>query len=120
MSSKNKDFQKRYRSLTVGFRMSPEEHEVLKAKIKMSGLSKQDYLTQNVINPNINVHGSPVVSKQIMKYLELFIERFNEIETLDELNFDEVDVLDYMLSLIRALRNKKMTQIKAEKETPTK
>lgn len=118
MYPKNRDFQKRYRSKTIAFRMSPAEYEVLMAKIKMSGLSKQDYLTQNVINPTIVVHGSPVVSKQIMNYLDLFAERFKEIESLDELSFDEVDVLEYMLSLVIALRNKKMTQIKAEKETP--
>lgn len=44
MSQKNKDYQGRYRSKIIAFRVSPEENEILNAKVKMSGLTKQDYL----------------------------------------------------------------------------
>lgn len=44
MSAKNKDMQGRYRSKVIAFRVSPQEDEVLNAKVKLSGLTKQDYL----------------------------------------------------------------------------
>ena len=35
------DQQGRWRNKVVAFRMSPEENEVLEAKVKLSGLTKQ-------------------------------------------------------------------------------
>ena len=39
------DQQGRWRNKVVAFRMSPEEDEVLEAKVKLSGLTKQEYIT---------------------------------------------------------------------------
>ena len=38
------DQQGRWRNKVVAFRMSPEEDEVLEAKVKLSGLTKQEYI----------------------------------------------------------------------------
>ena len=38
------DQQGRWRNKVVAFRMSPEEEEVLEAKVKLSGLTKQEYI----------------------------------------------------------------------------
>ena len=38
------DQQGRWRNKVVAFRMSPEEDEVLEAKVKLSGLTKQEYV----------------------------------------------------------------------------
>ena len=37
------DQQGRWRNKVVAFRMSPEEDEVLEVKVKLSGLTKQEY-----------------------------------------------------------------------------
>lgn len=44
MSAKNLDNKNRWRSKTIAFRMSPEEAQQLDVKVKLSGLTKQDYL----------------------------------------------------------------------------
>ncbi|MFQ7799360.1 MAG: hypothetical protein ACLRHW_07240 [Coprobacillus cateniformis] len=43
MTKKSLDRQNRFRSKTYGFRLSPEENEVLE-RMYCSGLTKQDYL----------------------------------------------------------------------------
>ena len=45
MSAKNVDKHNRFRSITVGFRVSPEENEELNRAVALSGLPKQEYYT---------------------------------------------------------------------------
>ena len=45
MSAKNCDRHNRWRSKTIAFRMSPEEDQQLESFVKISGLTKQDYIT---------------------------------------------------------------------------
>ena len=53
MSAKNLDKQNRWRNKTVAFRMSPEEAEQLDVNVRLSGLSKQDYLIQRALQREI-------------------------------------------------------------------
>lgn len=46
MSAKNMDNHNRWRNRTVAFRVSPEEDEQLEVFVKLSGLTKQDYITR--------------------------------------------------------------------------
>ena len=41
MSAKNLDAHERFRSITVGFRVSPEENEQINKAVALSGLPKQ-------------------------------------------------------------------------------
>lgn len=120
MSAKNYDFQGRHRKKMIAFRVSEEENEVLISKVRMSGLSKQDYLIHSILNQEYIVQGNPYVYRELRNYLEVFIQRFKEINTIEDLSFDELDVLERMLQIITSMKYKKMTQINTEKETPTK
>lgn len=42
MSAKNCDHHNRWRNITVGFRVSPEENERLNRAVALSGLPKQE------------------------------------------------------------------------------
>ena len=43
MSAKNRDGKNRWRNITVGFRVSPEENELINKAVALSGLPKQEY-----------------------------------------------------------------------------
>ena len=45
MSARNNDNKGRFRSVTIGFRVSPEEAYELDLKVNASGMTKQDYCT---------------------------------------------------------------------------
>jgi len=116
MSQKNKDFQGRFRNKIIAFRVSPEENEILNAKVKMSGLTKQDYLIDCSTDKEITVQPNSYVYKSLKNQLQVFIKRFKEISSLDELSLDETIVLEVLLKTINGLKENKKAEIKANKE----
>ena len=58
MSAKNRDNKNRWRNITVGFRVSPEESEQINKAVRLSGLSKQDYITRRLLCQDVVVQGN--------------------------------------------------------------
>ena len=52
---KNLDSKGRWRNKIVAFRVSPEEAEQIDACVRLSGLSKQDYITKRLTDRKIVV-----------------------------------------------------------------
>ena len=65
MSAKNCDHHNRWRNITVGFRVSPEENEQIDAAVRLSGLTKQDYITKRLLCRDVVVQGNPRVYKAL-------------------------------------------------------
>ena len=59
MSLKNRDNHNRWRNKTVAFRVSPEEDRQIETFVKLSGLTKQDYITRRLICKDVVVQGNP-------------------------------------------------------------
>ena len=116
MSQKNKDYQGRYRSKIIAFRVSPEENEILNAKVKMSGLTKQDYLIACSTDKKITVQPNSYVYKSLKNQLQIFIKRFKELSSLDDLTLDEAVILETLLLTINGIKENKKAEIKANKE----
>lgn len=80
MSAKNVDKYNRFRSITVGFRVSPEEFEELNRAVALSGLPKQEYCYRKCMNRDIVVQGNPRVYKQLKINLEMVLSELKRIE----------------------------------------
>ena len=65
MSAKNLDKHDRFRCITVGFRVSPEEHETINRIVALSGLTKQEYCYRKCTDREIVVEGNPRVYKAL-------------------------------------------------------
>ena len=65
MSAKNRDNKNRWRNITVGFRVSPEENERINKAVALSGLPKQEYCYRRCLNQEIVVQGNPRVHKAL-------------------------------------------------------
>ena len=74
MSAKNKDNKQRWRSITIGFRVSPEEAYALDMRVNASGLTKQDYCTKKVLDEDVIVRPNIRVQKVICQYLDELTE----------------------------------------------
>ena len=59
MSAKNMDRQGRWRSVTVAFRVSPEEDMLIESAVRVSGLTKQDYIIRKLTDRDVIVQGNP-------------------------------------------------------------
>ena len=69
MSLKNRDNHNRWRNKTVAFRVSPEEDAQIETFVKLSGLTKQDYITRRLICKDVVVQGNPRVYKALRDQL---------------------------------------------------
>ena len=96
MSAKARDNHNRWRSKTVAFRMSPEEADQLDRFVRISGLTKQDYLIRRVLHQEVTIVGSSRVYKAL---------RIQLSETLMELKRIEAGqgIDDELLDLIRLM-----------------
>ena len=86
----------RWRNKVVAFRMSPEEDELLEAKVKLSGMTKQDYILNRLAEKEIAVVGNPRVFKALKNQMGLILEELKRIEAAGE-------VTDEMLELIELI-----------------
>ena len=80
MSAKNLDNHNRWRNRQVAFRLSPEEADLLDAFVKISGLTKQDYVTRRVLNRDVVVQGSPKIYKALKDQLSRVLDELTRIE----------------------------------------
>ena len=69
MSLKNRDEHNRWRNITVGFRVSTEENELLNKAVALSGLPKQEYCYRKCMNRDVVVQGNPRVYKALRNQL---------------------------------------------------
>ncbi len=65
MSLKNTDSKNRWRNKTVVFRVSPEEDEQIESAVRLSGFTKQDYITRRLMCRDVVVQGNPRVYKAL-------------------------------------------------------
>ena len=96
MSAKNVDKYNRFRSITVGFRVSPEEFDELNRAVALSGLPKQEYCYRRCMNRDIVVQGNPRVYKALKNQMVAIYEELKRLEALSPDN----DELLYTLQVI--------------------
>ena len=80
MSAKNLDNYYRWRNRQVAFRLSPEEADLLDTYVRLSGLTKQDYITRRLLNRDIVVQGNPRVYKALRDQLAAVLGELRRME----------------------------------------
>ena len=96
MSAKNVDRHNRFRSITVGFRVSPEEQEELNRAVALSGLPKQEYCYRKCMGREVVVQPNPRVYKALKNQMAAIHEELKWLETVSPDN----DELLYTLQVI--------------------
>ena len=80
MSAKNLDNKGRFRNLTIGFRVSPEENKLINSAVALSGLTKQDYIVKRLLCRDVVVQGNPKVYKALKNQLAEVLTELQRIE----------------------------------------
>ena len=93
MSLKNRDNKNRWRNKTVAFRVSPEEDAQIETAVRLSGLTKQDYITRRLMCREVVVQGNPRVYKALRDKLSDVLVELKRIDGLDKDGIDE-DLLE--------------------------
>lgn len=85
MSAKNLDPKGRLRNKIVALRMSPEESELLNTAVAISGLTKQDYIINRLLDRTVTIQPNPRVYKALKTQLENILTELQEKEPSDDL-----------------------------------
>lgn len=104
MSLKNRDNHNRWRNKTVAFRVSPEEDAQLEAFVKMSGLTKQDYITRRLLCRDVVVQGNPRVYKALRDQLATVLDELRRIEAGAGVDDELLDIIRMMAEIMDGMR----------------
>ena len=104
MSAKNRDEHNRWRSITVGFRVSPEESEQLNAAVALSGLPKQEYCYRRCMNRDIVVQGNPRVYKALRNQLAAVLDELRRIEAAGEIRDELLDNIELITRTLAGMK----------------
>ena len=104
MSAKNLDSHKRWRNITVGFRVSAEENELINKAVALSGLPKQEYCYRRCLEQDIVVQGNPRVFKALRNELANVLTELKRIETLMEEHDELLQLIELIAVTLYGLR----------------
>ena len=104
MSAKNRDEHNRWRNKTVAFRVSPEEDKQIETYVRLSGLTKQDYITRRLTHRDIVVQGNPRVFKALRNQLADVLSELQRIEAGGEVNDELLDVIEMIADILGGLK----------------
>lgn len=106
MSLKNRDEHNRWRNKTVAFRVSPEEDKQIETYVRLSGLTKQDYITRRLTHRDIVVQGNPRVFKALRNQLADVLTELQRIEAGGEVNDELLDLIEMIADILGGLKEK--------------
>ena len=104
MSAKNLDTHNRWRNKTVAFRVSPEENEQIDAAVRLSGLTKQDYITKRLLCRDIVVQGNPRVYKALRDQLAAVLDELRHIEAGTDVNDKLLDTINMIAAIMDGMK----------------
>lgn len=100
MSLKNRDNKNRWRNKTVAFRVSPEEDEQIEAAVRLSGLTKQDYITRWLLCRDVVVQGNPRVYKALRNEMAAVLEELLRIEAGSGVDDELLDTIELIAAIM--------------------
>jgi len=99
MSLKVYDGQGRWRNKTVAFRISPEEDEQLETAVRLSGLTKQDYIIRRLQCRDVVVQGNPRVYKALRNELAAVLTELQRLASSEMVSDDLLDTIHLITTL---------------------
>ena len=104
MSLKNRDNKNRWRNKTVAFRVSPEEDAQIETAVRLSGLTKQDYITRRLLCREVVVQGNPRVYKALRNEFAAVLAELQRIEAGGGVDGELLDTIRLITAIMDGMR----------------
>ncbi len=104
MSLKNRDNKNRWRNKTVAFRVSPEEDAQIETAVRLSGLTKQDYITRRLLEKEVVVQGNPRVYKALRDQFTAVLDELRRIEAGQGVNDELLDTIQMITTIMNGMQ----------------
>ena len=100
MSKKNYDNHNRWRNKTVAFRVSAEEDLQLETLVKLTGLTKQDYIIRRLLERDVVVQGNP----KVYKALRAVLDELHRIGAGQDVNDELLDTIQMITTIMNGMQ----------------
>ena len=104
MSAKNLDKHNRWRNKTVAFRVSPEEDAQIETAVKLTGLTKQDYIIRRLLERDVVVQGNPKVYKALRDQLSAVLDELRRIEAGQGVSDELLDTIRMITTIMNGMQ----------------
>ncbi len=104
MSQKNLDSKGRWRNTVVAFRVSPEEDKQIETAVRLSGLTKQDFIIRRLRCRDIVVQGNPRVYKALRNELSAVLGELQRIEAGAGVDDELLDTIKLITTIMGGMR----------------
>lgn len=104
MSVKNLDNHNRWRNRTVAFRVSDEENAQIDIAVKLTGLTKQDYITRRLLCKDVVVQGNPRVFKALRDQLFAVLQQLQRIEAGEGIEEELLDTINLIANILDGMK----------------
>ena len=103
---KNLDRKGRWRIILVSFRMSPQERDDLDIRVKLSGLTKQDYIIKRLLERNVIVQPSSRLFKALRNQMTEILTELKRIENGANVDDELIAVIKTVAETYNSLEEK--------------
>ena len=104
MSAKNLDNHNRWRNITVAFRVSPEEDRQIEEYVRLSGLTKQEYITRRLMCRDVVVQGNPRVYKALRDRMDALLCELRRIDAGGGVNDELLDLIRMIADIMNGMK----------------
>lgn len=104
MSAKNLDKKGRHRNKMVAFRVSPEEDAQIEMSVRISGLTKQDFIIKRLQNKEVVVQGNPKVYKALKEELREVLSELKRIGSGAKVDSDMLDTIQLVTTTLEGMK----------------
>lgn len=104
MSAKNMDSHNRWRNRQVAFRLSQEEADQLDTFVKLTGLTKQDYITRRLLDKDVVVQGNPRVYKALRDQFSAILDELRRIEAGTDINDELLTTINLIAAIMDGMK----------------
>ena len=88
----------------MAFRVSPEEDDQLEIAVRLSGLTKQDYITRRLLNRDIVVQGNPKVYKALRNQLAAVLNELRRVEDGADVDGELLDTIQMIAAIMGGMK----------------
>lgn len=104
MSAKNLDHHNRWRNRTVAFRVSEEENTLIDTFARLSGHTKQAYITERLLCRDVVVQGNPRVYKALRDQLAAVLLELKRIEITSEVSDVLLETIQMIARIMEGMK----------------
>lgn len=103
---KKLDRKGRWRNVIVSFRMSPQERDDLDIRVKLSGLTKQDYIIKRLLERDVIVQPSSRLFKALRNQMTEILTELKRIENGANVDDELIAVIKTVAETYNSLEEK--------------